>query len=283
MAMSEFKRTFSGKLNKYRFIEKVLIWVEGDDDISFYSNLISLENCQIESAGGKTECKRLADEMMKYDLKFVVVIDGDYDILFRRRSPHKRLVILNRYSIENYLFEKEIINNLCCQYCSINPQRDLVSGQFLDLIRHINSELLELLILDVANQRFNRGLDIFPPSYLPKSESRNPIRVSKSRIQIEISTYKEYFTKMELDEVRNVLQNYLKKHEVSHIINGHFIFSMIRDFVLNVISHECSKKITADNQCLYLLLETNTNLERVNSDHMNLKARVRRAIISCIT
>ena len=84
-----FSRTISGKKNKFYFVEKVIVWVEGPDDIVFFDRLLRDMGCKLDPAGGKNECLKLAEGIVEEDLPYVVIIDGDYDVLKRQRSAHR--------------------------------------------------------------------------------------------------------------------------------------------------------------------------------------------------
>ncbi|MBC8233001.1 hypothetical protein H8E77_25945 [bacterium] len=77
--MISFKRTTSGKIAKYLFYDKPLIWVEGDTDIPFYEQILRNYSHRLEAADGKAECLKLAEALIEKDHPYVVILDGDYD------------------------------------------------------------------------------------------------------------------------------------------------------------------------------------------------------------
>ena len=106
----EFSRSESGIENRDLFyLPKILVYVEGQTDFPFYEEVLRNYNYYLKAQGGKEEGKKLANALIRKDLPYVVVLDGDYGILDSTRSKHRRVVILHRYSFENYLFEKEPI------------------------------------------------------------------------------------------------------------------------------------------------------------------------------
>ena len=97
-----FARTTLGKIAQYHFDKYLTVWVEGPTDIPFYEQALRKLDCRVKDAGGKSECLKLAKALKEKDHPYVVVLDGDYDILERRRSWHRRVIVLNRHSVENY-------------------------------------------------------------------------------------------------------------------------------------------------------------------------------------
>lgn len=107
-----FTRSGSGQVNRYLFLSEPLVWVEGDDDVIFFLQLLRDHKCHIEAAGGREECIKLAEAIRQNDHPFVVIVDGDYYVLKRKRSIHRRVIHLDRYAIENYLFETSVVEQV---------------------------------------------------------------------------------------------------------------------------------------------------------------------------
>ena len=117
-----FDQTEQGKINRYLFCQDPLVWVEGVSDIPFYGHALAAGSCTILAAEGKSECIKLADAIKKHDLPYVVIMDGDYGILERRKPDHRWVVHLDRNSIENYLFEKDLVQHVCLGYVRLKTQ-----------------------------------------------------------------------------------------------------------------------------------------------------------------
>jgi len=82
------------------------IYVEGDNDRNILSSWFP--RLQFETAGGKDKVKsKVEQDDLSYGL-----LDRDFatdDEVAASRAPHSRLVIMQRYCIENYLLEPTII------------------------------------------------------------------------------------------------------------------------------------------------------------------------------
>ena len=112
--MQKFTRTEYGLRNSHQFYSNPLVWVEGDDDVVYFGYALQDLDVVVKPANGKTNCESLAEELFESNAPFVVVMDGDYDLISKTaRRRHRRLVVLERYSIENYLFEAQICEQVC--------------------------------------------------------------------------------------------------------------------------------------------------------------------------
>ena len=105
--MISFSRTPPGLAAEHLFYSEILVYVEGYTDIPFYNEVLQNYSCRIISKNGKSECKKFATLLEQGNYPYVVVLDGDYDILESTRSLHRRIVWLHRHSFENYLLEEE--------------------------------------------------------------------------------------------------------------------------------------------------------------------------------
>ena len=100
-------RTPSGLASEYLFYKETVVYVEGYTDIPFYDTVLqNYYNYRIKAKHGKEKCKELATALVEDDLPYVVVLDGDYEILESTRSKHRRVILLHRHSLENYLLRK---------------------------------------------------------------------------------------------------------------------------------------------------------------------------------
>jgi hypothetical protein len=71
-------------LNKFYRVEKIL-YVEGDDDIPFWEcvfDKLSPFSVKVKEAGGKSEAKKYAAEIVTGAADYLVAMDADYDKLF---------------------------------------------------------------------------------------------------------------------------------------------------------------------------------------------------------
>ena len=265
-----FSRTPSGLAAEYLFYREILIYVEGYTDIPFYDAVLQNYKHRIKAKNGKPECKKLASLLEQGDYPYVVVLDGDYEILEHTRSRHRRIVLLHRHSYENYLFEEEPIKQFCRDRVPSEDslEEPLASNRFREILADIEIKFKDLLILDVAHQRLKTGQGTF---------FRTPDRFFKvdfqdEEIQKQYAAATKNIQGKSIDESKILVEEFLEECRFIDLLPGHFAFGIIRRLINNTIG----KSISNDEIRLYLsravwqLVKTR--------DHNSLKRRLRNAV-----
>ena len=158
-----FSRTPLGLAAEYLFYkEKVLVYVEGHTDIPFYKIVLKNYNCRIKTFSEETDYQELLDVLITEDPHTVIVLDGHYEILTRTRSKHRRLVLLHRHSLENYLIEKEPIEQFRHNRALLKDSLEELQSSFCEIVQETELKFKELLILDVAQQRSKARCKVLP-------------------------------------------------------------------------------------------------------------------------
>jgi len=276
--MTTFQRTTSGLIAKYLFYDEPLVWVEGQTDIPFFIHILKNHKYRVEQAGGKPECEKLALAIIKYGHPYIVIFDGDYEILKRIRSPHRFIIKLHRHSMENYLFERDVIKQVCCGYAGNGNYDNEINTTYDNLINSINSELFELIILDIAHYFANTGNQVLPNVVDQILESNRSFVFSRKIIQDICTKFRKNEFQIDERETLYLLNNYLKSKRIIDIIQGHFVFSIIRNLIINLVRHKTGRNPNIDNNGLILLLSSEVWSLVPSSDHKNLRRRVLRAI-----
>ena len=265
-----FSRTPSGLAAEYLFYSEILVYVEGHTDIPFYDAVLEKYNCRIKAKNGKPECEKLATLLEQNEFPYVVVLDGDYEILERTRSRHRRIVLLHRHSYENYLLEAEPIKQFCGDRVRSEDslEEPLASEEFINFTEKIKVKFKDLLITDVAHQHSKTGHGTF---------FRNPDRFFNQgfrddQIQKEQATAAQNIDSESVNEAKTLVGDFLRGHRCIDLIPGHFAFGIIR----RLISNKVGRSISNDEIRLYLsrmvwrLVKTR--------DHNSLKRRLRSAV-----
>ena len=160
-----FTRTDSGLAEKWRFCEELIVWVEGPTDVLFYrimAGSVRSVICRFEAFGGRPTGLKLIRELKNKDYPYVVILDGDYDILRGTRAPHGSVLIVPRYSVENLLWERDAVNEVCCRHAQCGEKRDLVGDDMATVERVIERELLGAIVLDVAARGMRCAPKVLP-------------------------------------------------------------------------------------------------------------------------
>lgn len=261
-----FSRSPSGLAAWHLFYPKIAVFVEGNTDIPFYEEVLQNYNCQIIPRNGREECEKLAAALAQANYPYVVILDGDYEILERTRSKHRRVILLHRYSFENYLFEEEPIQQFC-RDCA----RKLVD-RFWEIVTEIEQKLEELVVLDVAHRRSKTGHSVLTDSPERFFEIRSEVNFRDDQIQQRCTEAVQRIGRQSIEEARTLVGKFLRERRFIDLLPGHFAFGIIRGLIVNTVGESISKR------------EIRLYLSRVvwrlvkTPDHNSLKTRLCRAV-----
>ena len=267
----EFIRTDSGIENRDLFYRpKILVYVEGYSDIPFYEKVLQDYDCHIKPRGGREECKKLVPFLSKDNLPFVIILDGDYEILVSTQSEHSRIILLDRYSFENYLFEEEPIEQFCRHRRSRANLKRLAS-RFREIVQNVEVQFKELIVLDVAHQHSHTGYDALPDR--PQQFfGRGPSDFQDSEIQEWCKQAAQSIEKQSIEEARILVDEFLKGHRLIDLLPGHFAFAIIRRLIIKTVNRNI-----ADDDIIIPLSTSVWDLVKTR-DHNSLKRRLREAV-----
>ena len=142
--MISFSRTPPGLSAEHLFYSEILVYVEGYTDIPFYNEVLQNYRCRIKSKNGKPECEKFATLIEQGNFPYVVVLDGDYEILEYTHSPHRRIVSLHRHSFENYLLEENPIEKFRHYRAPLEDSLDRLPSSFSEIVEDTEQKFKEL-------------------------------------------------------------------------------------------------------------------------------------------
>ena len=275
-----FSRTPSGLAARYLFYSEVLVYVEGHTDIHFYAEVLRNSNHRIKVAGGRPECEKLATLLAQHNYPYVVVLDGDYEILVHTRSRHRRVVLLHRHSYENYLIEEEPINQFCRVHAHLEDSLEILlsSSEFEKFLEETERKFKELIVLDVAHQHSDTGYDALPkkPDRFFKSQKKvdfqdNQIGKWRTKAANRIDSQK-------VNDARTLVKKYLEKHRFIDLLPGHFAFGIVRRLIIDTIRRKKTKTPNISNDDIQSYLSIIVWQLVKSRDHNSLKRRLRQAV-----
>ncbi|MDE0015856.1 MAG: hypothetical protein OXU51_06695 [Candidatus Poribacteria bacterium] len=268
-------RTPPGLAAEYLFYkDKVLIYVEGHTDIPFYRIVLENYNCRIRTYSEETDYHQLLEVLVTDNPHCVIILDGHYEILTRKRSKHRRLVLLHRHSCENYLFEEELIEQFRYSRAPLRDTLEKLPSSFSEILEDTELKFKELLILDVAHQRAGTGYKVFPKGADQFFAGPRTSNFQDSKIQERCSEATLGIEERSIEEARTLVQNFLEGHRFIDLLPGHFAFSIIRRWITHTI--DVRQRILEEDIRVYLSTEV---WRLVNTrDHNSLKKRLRKAV-----
>ena len=269
-----FSRTHSGDAAKYLFYSEILVYVEGYTDIPFYNEVLQGYNCRIISKKGKPECKKFATLLEQGNYPYVVVLDGDYEILESARSRHRRIVWLHRHSSENYLFEEDPIDKFRHYRAPLEDSLDRLPSSFSEIVADTEQKFKELLILDVAHQRAKTGCRVFPKAPDELFAGPKTIDFNNSEIKKLCNKAAQGIDEQSIENARTLVQDFLKEHRFIDLLPGHFAFGIIRRWINYTVN--VKQRILEPDIRVFLSTEVWHSVK--TRDHNSLKRRLRNAV-----
>ena len=261
---------------QYKFYARPLVWLEGVTDYAIFAKLLQDGQCVIKTAGGVEECRALARAMVDDDLPFVVVMDGDYGILTRKRSWHRRVVVLRRHSIENYCAEADVVAAVCCGYSEGRAQEREVGRRFGEFLEEVENELAELVLLDVVSQQDAGWLG--PKSVDELLASRRPLEFDREKIRRTIGEIRgRVGTRCSETSAREELKRFVARKRFVDVVRGHWVFVLIRWFMAGELSR-VDVKMRLDDKALRYLFASEMWKRAKSEDHVSLRRCLGRAI-----
>lgn len=270
-----FTRTETGQKNQYRFYQQPVVWVEGVEDVVVLEKAIRDLKPKIKVAGGVENCKKLIGDIIQNRSKYVVVVDGDYDILTRKRTPHRWVVRLQRHSIENYLFEKNVLERIARSLAK-DISEEIIGERFEEWETKLEEQLSNIVAFDIANRIAGAGERVLPKKIENLLSDSNNLEFRITEISKMCSRLREKLGK-EHKSANKLLAGFVSLNKFSYILKGHLIFGAIRYLLKVQLGKRGVKMHLGDNELLNML-----SLEMWSSpptsQHKNLRRKLRRAV-----
>jgi len=275
--MTVFTRTDQGLINQYRFYTEPVVWVEGHEDIPLFYGALRTLSVRVLAAGGKKRCDVLSQAMTADNHPYIVVIDGDYEILKPPRRLHRRLVMLQRYSIENYFFEKAPCERLCRIYARDFSGTEYVGDDFDDVAQHIEKELTELVSLDIA--RHIKGSDdaILPKRIELLLEKQDAPLIASGLVKSRITKARETISNEEHKHGRNVLAAFVAEKRFVDILKGHLLFGILRLLLSRCLRRKGKPRLPNDD-AVRAMLANEIWQAPMSTDHQVVTRKLKKAV-----
>lgn len=215
--------------------KEITVYVEGKDDPLFWERLFHIADIEahIEEVGGKEELKKYFDKIIYQNADFFIATDNDNSEFMLEITEHKRIIRSYGYSIENSM------------YCFLNPIEKTISSfcrknldlseDFNDWLKEFTEKIYDLIVLDVANNRFGKGISIFGDNCCRFLINMNSYKLCDAKLNKFIESVRNSFLDNEINEVKELINQ--SEKELWFMIKGHFITHSL----INLIKHFIKK------------------------------------------
>lgn len=273
-----FTRTPGGLAEKWRFHQIPTIWVEGPTDIFFYEPICDSLNCRLQAFHGLENAEALVRGLVEHDYPYLVILDGDYRVLKPARSPHRCIIVLARYSFENYLWENEPINRACLRHAQCGDKKDLVGIEMDRIAKHLACELLQAVALDVAARRSPSSPAVLPERIEQLLVDHTRPDIDPAKVAKLVAAVEAHLDPKIVREAKEDVRKFLADRCITHLLRGHLVFGVLRRIFLRAAANESGKNCQIPNDALTQLLADIVWRRAKSEDHRALKRKVRYVI-----
>jgi hypothetical protein len=272
-----FERTPKGSVAQHLFHSLPIVYIEGETDVSFYHPVLPRDQFKLELLHGKERANLLIQELVSSDLPYMIILDGDYDILNAQATKHRRLVRLARYSFENYFWAKEIVESFCLDATHCTSQEKVLGTLFEDAQILMSRELLELLILDIASRTAGAGIKVLPDRIDEFFDKSGDLNFDTALIKKRVALVAPQISTQATTEARRALAAFLRTGHIADILKGHCLFGIIRRLLRVAIRRKKGRNPTLEDNFLRIILSALTWRLSPSQEHRALKRKIRRA------
>lgn len=273
-----FTRTRTGIVGKWRFYSVPTVWVEGPTDIFFFAPIVDDLECRIEAFHGKENAKALIGGLVDQDFPYLVVLDGDYGILSKRRTVHKRVIFLERYSFENYLWESDPINRACHRCAQSGDRDDVVGPEYNRVNQHLSDVLREIIEVDVAARRSDPAPKVLPDRVESLLVDARRPEICPQKVALLMDAALDGIDEGTLASARFDVRAYLRNRRLADLLKGHVLFGLLRLVFTRTASTLKGRKVIVDDDALIQLLADAVWRQSPSRDHKVLRLKVRKWI-----
>ena len=234
--MNNLLHTSKGLNNLRKFHKKIVIYVEGQDDKTFWSYFFESivgNKFRIKIAPGGVEgLKKYAERVVSENIEIIIASDSHYDLIFDNHIQHQRIVYSYGHSIENTMYCPNNLNKIIKNRCRLDYLPSNTAQLWLEAFC---DDLKELLVFDVANIYYGKGKTVMGTTcnkFLKRNDCPN---LSKTKINKFLDEINHFFHEHEIDTIKQLIRESEKPFE--QIIRGKFLTNGI----INLIKQENKK------------------------------------------
>jgi hypothetical protein len=219
---------------------KGFIYFEDEDGESFYDEIVKkltpdFRNYRVICLKGKsTVIEKCMNDGFAVKKKSIYVLDKDFDNLLGKMVALENLLYLDRYSVENYLFEDQAVTAIALEERP-KLKETLATVLALQQFREdISTQLLELTSLFYTIQKYNLEITSCGDSIYRFTKTKQPWILCASKI----STYKEEISNLLIlndhandeNQLSEIFQN--SKNVVSDAdIPGKHLIGLLKEYL----------------------------------------------------
>jgi hypothetical protein len=229
----------------------ITVYVEGKDDPLFWDNLFNIAEVEahIEDVGGSQELEKYIKNIVDSDAEFYVATDNDHNDFLDDVTAHPKIIRTYGYSIENTMYHSQHeIERAVSKFCRKKVD---ISTDFNNWLNEFTNSVRDLIILDIANHKFKKGVCIFGDNCYKFLKGQKSHEICALKTVKFIASVKSNFAAEEIETVENLINQTDK--ELWFHIKGHFITHAIINLIKKLVRKNSGQTISLTPDFLYTL------------------------------
>ena len=215
--------------------KEITVYVEGKDDPLFWQSIFDIAEIEahIEDVGGKKELDKYFEKILNENATFLIATDNDNSEFLKDTTTHPNIIRSYGYSIENSMYNfKEPIEKTVSNFC--RKKLD-ISEDFEEWLVVFSSSVYDLIVYDIANNRFQKGISIFGDNCYKFLKGQKSHEICSTKTNTFLDSVKGQFSEDEIAEVKGLIEQ--SEKELWFLIKGHFITHAL----INLIKYTVKK------------------------------------------
>lgn len=225
-----------------------IVYVEGKEDRHFWKYLFELAetNVKIEDVGGLKEIEKYIKKIVEEEADFIVACDSDHSDFYQTKIIHPKVINTYGYSIENSLYNPLEIQKVIQKLSKTDVD---VMTIINDWMKDFSKKIEELLVYDIANARFDKGIGVLPSNCTQFLNSKQSYSLSLQKVKEHIEKIKDNFTEEEINDVK-ILIDKTPKNLWFHL-RGHFLTIGVTNLIKSLVKDLDGSSPTFTSDVLY--------------------------------
>jgi len=137
---------------------------------------------------------------------------------------------------------------------------------------------MDLVILGVAHHLAKTGCKVLPDKVESLLRSVKSLTFARGQIESLCTEYRNNIDQTSIDKATLLLKRFWERKRFVDILRGHFIFSILRNLIINTVRHEIGR-INIDNKGLIIMLSAEVWSIIPSLEHESLRRRLCRAVV----
>lgn len=254
--------------------KKAIVYVEGKDDLNFWSDYFNPEDFIIREVEGCNNLNGKIEDIVNHELKQIVACDSDYTNYMPNQTSHPLVVRTLSHSIE------------CMMYCPFNISETIKSlarsldGKIEEITLSYDQfgrDIKELVAYDIANNVHKIGIPILDSSSVRFLKNKKSIIVDKNKINDFLNPLKPFFSNIDINAILQKIDS--EDRNMRQITRGHFQKGFVTNLIRKITKDINGKEVSIPDDSLYaLLVKCPSNCSTSCKERSLIQKRVKDAI-----